>query len=117
MSNEGRGLSLDQNFDLVVSEVGDLDKEDGLEELQKDLAMQVAYTLRNAIGQPDSPELSSQIKTLSRRAVEADARIDEVLRNSIEIRKIENGTEIYYRIRMRAIVSGEQEELVFEIEE
>jgi len=59
MSNEGSGLSLDQNFDLVVSEVGDLDKEDGLEELQKDLAMQVAYTLRNAIGQPDSPELSS----------------------------------------------------------
>jgi hypothetical protein len=117
MSDEGTGLSLDQNFDLVISSVGDLEKEDGLDELEKDLAMQVAYTLRNAIGQPDSTELSSQIKSLSRRAVEADVRIDEVLRNSIRIRKIERGTEITYQVSMRAIVSGEQEELVFEIEQ
>jgi len=117
MSDEGSGLSLDQDFDLVISSVGDLEKEDGLEELEKDLAMQVAYTLRNAIGQPDSAELSSQIKSLSRQAVEADVRIDEVLRSSIRIRKIESGTEVTYQISMRAIVSGEQEELVFDIEQ
>lgn len=117
MSSEGSGLSLDQDFDLVVSEIGDLDKEDGIDELQKDLAMQVAFTLRNVIGQPDSPELSSQIKSLSRRAVEADIRIDEVLRNSIEIRRRNGGGAVTYSVRMTAIISDQQQELVFEVEE
>jgi len=117
MTELGEGLSLDGDFDLQLNAVGDLDKSDGLDELEKDLAMQTAYTLRNIIGQPDSPELSAEIKSLTRRVIEADDRVDEVLRNSIEIRRQERGVGVTYIISLSVIVSGDEQELVFEVEE
>jgi len=117
MSELGEGLSLDGDFDLQLNAVGDLDKSDGFDELEKDLAMQTAYTLRNVVGQPDSPELSAEIKSLTRRVIEADDRVDEVLRNSIEIRRQEQGIDVTYIISLSAIVSGDQQEFVFEVDE
>jgi len=118
MAEFGKGLSLDKNFDLQLSSVGDIDSEEGIDELQKDLAVQVAFTLRNIIGQPDSPELASEIRSRSRKVIEADERVNEVIRGSIRIQRFERGrNEVRYSISVEVSTESGTEELVFEIEE
>jgi len=118
MAEFGKGLSLDENFDLQLSSVGDIDSAEGIDELQKDLAVQVAFTLRNIIGQPDSPELASEIRSRSRKVIEADERVNEVIRGSISIQRFDRRrSDVRYSISVNVSTKDGIQELVFEVEE
>jgi len=116
MPEFGTGLSLDESFDLELSAVGDLEKTDGNEELQKDLAMQTSFVLRDTIGQPDNPEIASQIRSRVKNVVGADDRVEEVIAGSIDISRVEfERNDVQYTITLQAVTDNRIQELVFEI--
>ena len=116
MAELGTGLSLDESCDLELSALGDLEKTDGNEELQKDLAMQTSFVLRDTIGQPDNPEIASQIRSRVKNVVGADDRVEEVIAGSIDISRVEfERNDVQYIITLQAVTDNRIQELVFEI--
>jgi len=120
MSEEslGSGLYLDRNFDLAISNNGDLRKEDGLEELSKDISFQLAAVLEPLLGQPDRPNFEVELKDTTREVILSDSRVDAVGNDDIVVNDVsdELSSDVTYEIVVPTVVaSGESQELVFTV--
>lgn len=80
MSNElGAGLSLDEYWDLYVDETtGDLEIDEGLIEVRKDLAFAIGRALQDEVGGVMTDGRISDIELYVEKIVVADDRIDTV---------------------------------------
>jgi len=114
----GSGLYLDRNFDLSISNNGDLRKEKGLEELSKDISFQLSIVLEPLLGQPDSPNFKVELKDLTREVILSDSRVDSVGSDDIIVNNVSNNisSDVTYEIIVPTVVaSGEPQELVFTV--
>jgi len=105
----GSGPALDETFDFTIANDGDLQASSGLEELQKDLAFQMAFLLRDFEGQPLTPDVLSDIRSIARRAALSDERVTSVNDNNFRVEQDENET---ITITMTVGTTLEERELV-----
>jgi len=110
--NLGSGLYLDSGLDFDPSERGDLRTVSGSEELQKDLAAQLLFTLDEYTGAPLEPAVRSEIRSKTVDTMLADDRVNSVDRGSITVTKPDRNT---IRIQLVLFSAGEGQELVFNI--
>jgi|APHM01.1.fsa_nt_gi hypothetical protein len=81
----GQGPSLDRNLDFEVDSTGDIRSTNGENELIKDLSVQLIFTLQKFLG--ETPSRNTQTRALSDAitVVEADSRVDTVLRETSSV--------------------------------
>lgn len=110
----GSGPALDNKFDLTIDRSGDLDNVSGIEELEKDLSMQVVSTLSEFIGAPPADSTRVKVKSRTKRVVLADDRVDRLIAQSLSVEWIgENREEIEVSMRIRA--NNQEQDLVFTV--
>lgn len=112
----GNGIFLDEDFDFDVDETGDIRASKGTDELEKDLAFQMAIALDPIIGQP--PSQSTEAKLINRATAVAlsDNRIESVDEDNVEVREIElSRRDVEYEITLPISSSQTVQELVFVI--
>lgn len=109
----GSGIHLDGQFDFAVGSAGDLKTENGIDELQKDLAFQMVINLDRYIGQPPSGNLEEKVASTAKRVALADSRIGSVDSSKTEVSFSPDRQEITLKM---TIQTGEgEQELVFDV--
>lgn len=106
----GSGLSLDQSFDFEIASDGDLRAVSGFDELNKDLGFQLTIILGDLKGQPLTPDVRGEIKSLTIDTLSSDERVLSVNESGIRIEQI--GRETLRLAASYDSVEGPQE-LVF----
>jgi hypothetical protein len=109
----GSGLYLDESLDFSVDTTGDLRTVDGVDELEKDLSVQMITSLQQYLGQPPSSNLNAQVFRTASNIATADARVASVNTNKSTVSFNRTRDEITLKLVVRT-TSGEQE-LVFEV--
>jgi hypothetical protein len=84
MSEYGSGPFLDENFDLTVDSVGDVKISNDGDELEKDLGFQLTFSLRRFLGASPTQNAEAKAKSTAIDVVEADPRVDRVVKREIE---------------------------------
>jgi len=109
----GAGPALDENLDFFVGPTNDLAHEDGIDELEKDLSVNMIAELTEFVGPPSTPNVRSQIAQNARLTALADERISAVNKGDVDVTINEN-REI--SVSMTVKVSGDEEyDLVFNV--
>jgi hypothetical protein len=75
----GSGPSLDENFDLQVGSSGDVAVSSGIEELHKDLSLQLTVGMQEFLGSTPTSTLTAEAVSRAKDIIEADVRVDRVL--------------------------------------
>lgn len=83
--NLGSGIYLDELFDFEVDQTGDVLSTDGIDELEKDLAVQMKFNLRQFLGEVPSSQLNAEVRRTVAQIAIADNRIVSVDRNNIDV--------------------------------
>lgn len=113
MSGElGDGFFLDQTLDFEIAPDGDLRGEKGADELSKDLAFQLIIILDDLQGQPLTPDVRGQVKSLTVDTLLSDSRVVRVDESGIRVRQIGEGT---LRVAVSLTTTEGPEELVFNL--
>lgn len=112
----GAGIELDENLDLTVSAIGDIGATRGVNELEKDLAFQLNFALRQYLGEKPTENLKAEVKNTAKQVVELDTRVIEFDERSATVsfpakysQKINLTVPVVTRV-------GEQFVFVFEVE-
>jgi len=105
----GSGPALDETFDFTIANDGDLNSSSGLEELQKDLGFQMAFLLSEFEGQPLTPDVFSDVRSIARRIALSDDRVTSVNDSNFRVEQDENET---IKITMTVGTTFEERELV-----
>lgn len=116
MSEEelGSGQYLDQNLDFEVDTTGDIRASDGIDEVEKDLAVQMIFSLSDFLGQQPTAETEADIKRVAYRVAIADIRVSSVDRENITVEWMREGREFDVTVPL-AVETGEEYELVFNV--
>lgn len=109
----GAGIHLDEQFDFAVDPTGDLKTESGVDELQKDLAFQMAISLGEYVGHPPTGNLEAKIVGRAKRVAEADDRVSSVRDDLTEVSFGPKRESISLKIDV--ITEDGQQDLVFNI--
>lgn len=80
----GKGLELDSNLDLVITETGDLGIVSDVAELRKDLAFRLIRQFEQVTGWQNTPEFHKDAELLAKRTVIDDDRVTGVSEFHIE---------------------------------
>lgn len=112
--NLGSGVRLDKDFDISIDRTGDVETVSGLNELEKDLSMQMAFSLNQFVGAPPSDDTRSSAKRVVAQVLNADERIQRIVTGSITVewsgpkrRQIDVGATV--------VASEQEQELVFRV--
>lgn len=97
----GSGPALDRQLDLVVNPTGDLKKEEGIDELKKDLAIQMMISLSTFLGRPPSGNLQAKISNTVKRVALDDERINSVVEGSVDVSFSDDRKEIDVSLSVR----------------
>jgi hypothetical protein len=111
----GSGLTLDEDFDLRVDQAGDLDTESGIEELSKDLSLQLSFSLRVYLGERASENLKAEVKNTTKNVVELDTRVRRFREERSEVFFSGRGTETIELTVPIITENNESYELVVEV--
>lgn len=113
--NLGSGISFDQDFDLIVGTTGDLANESGVDELKKDLAMQMVISLDRYIGQSPTGNLKEQVAGTAARVANADSRVRSVRKSETLVEFSDDREQI--SLKMQVVTEGADvpQELVFDV--
>lgn len=90
----GNGPSLDDDFDFTISSTGDLTISRELEELNKDLSMQLTVVLREFLGETSSTNVETRALSKAIEVVELDSRVDTVQQDTSSATLLSNGREL-----------------------
>jgi len=110
--NLGSGLYLDQTLDFGVGSTGDLRHISGSSELEKDLSFQLLIILDDLMGQPLTPEVEAQVKSLTVDTILSDSRVDDIDRGSMNLFKPNAESLI---IQTLVTAGGSEQELVLNL--
>lgn len=114
MSEElGASPSLDENFDFIIGATGDIQCSFGVDELQKDIAVNLKSELQSYIGKPPSPNVRSDIIRDAGLVALADERIINVYQEEASV-TFDKRETISLRLPVQT-TSGEEYTLVFNI--
>ena len=109
----GSGPALDEDFDLSISGTGDIEAEDGIEELHKDLSFQLNYSLENYLGERPTTNVEAEALTTAIRVLRADTRVDTVIEQGSTASLSEDGRSL--SVTMQYIANdGEERTFVYE---
>lgn len=112
MSSLGAGVGLNRDFDFEVDTTGDLATVTELDELEKDVAFNVARTLQESIGQPVTSSTAKELQVDVRDVLIEDSRINVV--GSVTIRRIQRTNT--YEVVAEVTTAEGPFELVFEVQ-
>lgn len=112
--NLGSGQYLDQNLDFEVDAGGDIQTSSGIDELQKDLAVQMIVSLSQFIGESPTPETEADIKRMAYRVAIADVRVSSVNRENITVEWIGGMKKFDVEVPLTTD-TDEEYELVFNV--
>jgi hypothetical protein len=112
--NLGSGQFLDQSLDLEVGSTGDIKTVSGREELEKDLAFQMIFSLEPYTGQPPTPEIEAEVKRIAYRVAIADVRVTAVDRENITVNWNTREKELDATVPVTT-TTDEQYDLVFNV--
>lgn len=113
MVNTDAGIYLDSRFDFNINSTGDTKSTKGVEELHKDLAVQMAIVLSRYKGAAPSGNLEAKVAGTATETAEADSRINSVPQESLEVTFNDTYDEI--TVEMRARTELGTAPLIFEI--
>lgn len=84
MAEQSTGLTLDEHFDFVIDNSGDVESAAGVEELKKDMATMVWSLVDDElIGDVLTPNIVTVIESQVRSRVENDPRINSVQESTV----------------------------------
>lgn len=107
MSTGDSGIGLDENFDLVIDNSGDVASFTKLDELKKDLSGALtAYIDQQAIGSLLDNNKVAEIESDVRTYLEQDERVVSV--QTLNIRKSRDRTVVQLEISINSIYGGLQ---------
>lgn len=105
MASGDSGIGLDENFDLLIDNSGDVGSFEDLEEMKKDLSGIIsAYIDQNSIGTVLDSNKVREIESDVQTILENDDRVTNVV--SISIRKINRQNVIGIQIEVDSIYGG-----------
>lgn len=114
MSEYGSGPYLDENFDLTVDTIGDVKIANEGDELEKDLAFQLAFSLRRFHGASPTSNVEAEAKSTAIDVVEADPRVDQARRRRVEAELSDDARTLHVKIPLIA-TDGVEYTFVYDI--
>lgn len=115
MTEYGGGIFLTKDWDFEVNNTGDIRTISGLDELEKDVAFQLASNLDQFIGSRITNEQANDIAIETQQQLSADPRIAAVLDLTVQFPDGDPDTvEVIATVRD---TEGDEQELVFEVGE
>lgn len=111
MSEFGSGPSLSRDLDFTVTTTGDIEAVSGVEELEKDLALQSLIELQEFEGATQTPRTKVIIQSRVNQILTNDPRVQSVSDIQVTFTAQDNSAEIVAGV---STDDGEQE-LVFEV--
>lgn len=112
MVDLGGGVALDENWDFSVNGRGDLSQVTGINELEKDIAFNVARSLQRVLGDRTANYTEKRIEVNTSTALNDDPRIDRV--TTLSAREVRNDPNKYEVVADVETAEGPFE-LVFEV--
>lgn len=94
----GSGISLDEDWDLEISQTGDIKATHDSDEFRKDLAYMTARRLEIELGQPLSSRSRAIIESIVRDILERDPRVRSIKQVTVEDIEGGDGVTIGTRI-------------------
>jgi len=79
------GIGLDEQFDLRINNTGDVDRDAGAREVEKNVAYLLSRTLHRAEGRVMSAGTLADIEVVVERVLETYGRIDQVVNIETEV--------------------------------
>lgn len=113
-SNLGSGQYLDNNLDFQIDTTGDIKASEGVDELEKDLSVQMIFALSQFIGESPTPETEADIKRMAYRAAIADVRVSSVNRENITVEWMDSMKKFDVTVPLTTN-TAEQYELIFNL--
>lgn len=110
----GSGVFLDEQLDFSIDSTGDIQSTNGVEELEKDLSVQMLIGLKQYTGSPPSGNLRAKVKNTARNIAIADARVLSINSGGVEISFSRDRKQI--NIKMVVQTTNAEQELVFSVE-
>jgi hypothetical protein len=111
MSDFGAGPFLDRELDFEVTTTGDIRTVSGIDELEKDVALQHLIQLAEFEGYPIRPSTETRIKAATRDILNEDPRINSIV--SVTVNFYDNDDRV--EIVAQATTDNGEQELVFEV--
>lgn len=112
MTEFGAGIYLDDEFDLEVSESGDLRTTIGLSEVEKDLAFKSTQRLQPILGSPKTQLVASEIERIITTITNNEPRVGRVTDIDVFYPDDRRNT---VSLDVRLIVSDQDQPLVFSV--
>lgn len=113
MSDFGAGVSLNEDWDFQVDSSGDLATVSGEQELQKDVAFNVARNWGDSIGRRVDSATQKRIQVTARDVLLNDPRIESI--TNLDVRRIEDNLNQFEVVAtVNTFVDGTFD-LVFEV--
>lgn len=75
----GAGIALDEDLDFSITPTGDLQTEEGTDELLKDLSFQLHFFLQQFLGQSPTEETKVSVLAEVEDVVTRDVRVDSLI--------------------------------------
>jgi hypothetical protein len=112
-ANFGSGPALNQDFDFVIDSTGDLENRSGVEELGKDLAMQMVLNLETYLGESPTNLVKRKVELTATRVAVADTRVRNVDESATAVSFGSRRDEL--TVRMRVITESGPQEFIFNV--
>lgn len=106
----GSGIALDRQWDLVLDGTGDLAATFGVNELEKDIAFNVATRVTEEIGSKKDESAYSSIKAVVVDVLSADSRVRRVQSVSVNDGGVDTAS-----VEATVLTESDEAELVFEV--
>jgi len=109
----GAGPALDENFDFSVGPTGDIAHNEGLAEVEKDLAANMAVELNSYVGSSLTPKVKGQILSDARITALLDERVTDVDKEASSVSLEDDGT---IKLELAVTIATDEEyTLVFRV--
>jgi hypothetical protein len=112
-SNFGSGPALNEDFDFIIDNTGELESSSSVEELGKDLSMQMVLNLEKYLGQSPTNLLRRKVELTATRVATADTRVREVDTESTTVSFSNRRDEL--TVEMRVLTESGPQEFVFNV--
>lgn len=111
----GSGIKLDEDWDLIVDDTGDIASSSDFNELEKDIAYALANRLENEGGLLTNPTGRAQVKSTTLEILRREPRIARVIDVVVENSEDESNRVIVTADIIAVAEDNVPEELVIEV--
>lgn len=113
MSDFGAGVGLNRDWDFEVDSTGDLTTVSGLDELEKDVAFNVARNWEDSIGRRVGSSTQKRIQITVRDVLIDEPRVNDI--RNLTVRRVADNANKFEVVAEVNTIVGADTELVFEV--